>query len=108
MQAMKNPKRNGNGLAALLLLTAAVALLGGCPSREHMRDDYGQKTRAFFAAQHVYADAARDQPTGLDSEESALIHGTYRKNLGGQAKGEKKDSSARVLIVEESKKNASE
>jgi hypothetical protein len=87
---------------ALAVLSAA--LLGGCPSREHIREDYGQKTRGFFAAQHVHEDADTDQPTGLDSEEAAAIHGRYRKDIGGTARDLSQDSPSRVLIVQEDEK----
>jgi hypothetical protein len=85
----------------------ALLLLGGCASREHIRPDHGEKTRAFLAKQRVHPEAAREHPRGLDSEESAIIHATYRKNLGGTSKTDKK-SPSRVLIVEDDKRNAND
>ena len=51
--------------------------------------------RTFSVKQRVHRTAALGSPTGLDSEEAALIHESYRKNLGGsEAKG-----SDRVLLL---------
>lgn len=90
-------------LGALICLLLAL-LMAGCPSREHIRPDYGQKTRAYFAKQQVYPRAATDRPQGLDSEESSLIYANYRQNLRGKGKAETGSSPSRVLVVEEGKK----
>jgi hypothetical protein len=64
---------------------------------------YGEKSRNFLSKQKVYEEAEKDPPLGLDSEESAIIQGTYRQNMGGSVE-ESKDSSAKVLLVQEEKK----
>ena len=84
----------------------AVCLMGGCASREHIGPDFGVKTRGFFEKQRVYPIAARGNPKGVDSEEAALIHGSYRKDMGGSGRSEPKESPSRVLIVQENKGNA--
>jgi hypothetical protein len=86
------------------LIGAALLVLAGCHS-EHLGPNYGVRTRAFFAKQRVHPTAARDNPSGLDSEESALIHASYRKNMGGKGTAEPKESPSRVLIVEENKES---
>lgn len=84
----------------------ALWLVGGCASREHLGPDYGVKTRGFFEKQRVYAVAAGGNPRGVDSEEASLIHGNYRKDMGGTGKVEPKESASKVLIVQENKGNA--
>ena len=71
-----------------------------CANREHIRDDYGQHVRAFQTKQRVYAHAATGTPNGLDSEESAAIHKSYRSGLSGANAGGGRDDS-RVLILGE-------
>jgi uncharacterized lipoprotein NlpE involved in copper resistance len=87
----------------LLLAASAVAVsLLGCANREHMSDTYGRSSRAFFAKQHVYAQAAPGAPTGLDSEESALIQARYRKSLtGSSGDASSMEPSSRVLLLRE-------
>lgn len=85
----------------LAMITCVVALLASaCADREHIRDDYGQQVRLFQSKQRVYAQAATGGPTGLDSEESAVIHKGYRTSLGGKSAGGARDSN-RVLILGE-------
>lgn len=85
--------------AALCL--AFLCLAGACANREHIRDDFGAKARGFLQKQHVYTTAATGSPTGLDSEEAALIQQTYRKDMGGgEAAAEESDQ---VLVIEQPK-----
>jgi hypothetical protein len=88
-----------------LTAMAIVTMLGltACHS-EHLHPNYGKKTQAIFAKQRVFPRAAQSNPSGLDSEEAALIHTSYRKNMGGTGAAESKESSSRILIVPESKK----
>src|SRR6185503_7214964 len=81
-----------------VLAIGAASFAAACADREHIRDDYGQHVRAFQNRQRVYAQAATGTPTGLDSEESAVIHKSYRSGLSGKSGGEARDSS-RVLIL---------
>jgi hypothetical protein len=83
-----------------LLAAALLGLAGACANREHIRDDFGVKTRTFLTKQHVHAEAATDSPTGLDSEEAALIQSSYRNKLGGDARPGESDQ---VLVIEEPK-----
>lgn len=87
--------------SSLFVVTVcAFALLGAaCADREHIRDDYGQRVRTFPAMQRVYAQAAVGTPTGLDSEESAVIHKSYRAGLSGKAGGGGAREGSRVLIL---------
>ena len=87
-----------------LLAGVALLLVAGCHS-EHLAPNFGVKTRTFFAKQRVYPAAAESNPSGLDSEESALIHASYRKDMGGSGKAEPKESPSRVLIVQENKQS---
>lgn len=84
------------GTLTTCLVFAAALATGGCGFREHTRDNHGKNTRAFFSAQQ--AKAKQGKTTGLDSEEAALVHKSYRKVLdpsGGEAPPESK-----VLIVD--------
>lgn len=80
----------------------ALALAGcwlGC-NREHHLDNYGRQSRTLFSRQHVNVAAADGSPSGLDSEESALIKASYRRSLG-EEKPETNALGSRVLLVEE-------
>lgn len=91
--------RLGTVVALLMLASTSAA----CGSREHMSDDYGRKSRVFFAKQHVHADSSTGSPAGLDSEEASLIQGSYRRNVGGAAaQTGPKDPTSRVLLLEDS------
>jgi hypothetical protein len=89
------------GIVAVCFFVAfAATALSGC-YREHLSREYGEKNRAYFGKQRVNDEAAKDAPQGLDSEESAIIHKNYRKNLGGAAAPSEK--SDKMLVVDESK-----
>jgi hypothetical protein len=90
-------------LGSLVCLLLAL-LVAGCPSREHIRPDYGQRTRGYFARQRVHPQAASDRPKGLDSEESSIIYANYRENLKGEGAVAPREAPSRVLVVEESNK----
>jgi len=95
---MKTPAR----LRSLLICSALLVSLVGCANREHMRDDYGKEVREFYAKQRVYAQAVPEPPTGLDSEEAAGIHASYRKSIAGSTAAPA-DANARVLMLREPK-----
>lgn len=80
---------------ALLLVLAA----SGCADRTNIRDDFGVKVRAFYVKQRVHETAALDSPTGLDSEEAALIQANYRASMGGKAPAQQ---SQQVLVLDNS------
>lgn len=80
-----------------------LLLVAGCASREHMSEDYGRKSRVFFARQHVHNAPATGSPAGLDSEEAALIQASYRESLGAPPAPAANASSSRVLVLEEPK-----
>lgn len=87
------------------LLVALSMALFSCTARDHQLTDYGKHSRAFFARQHVFSEGAVATPSGLDSEEAAAIHGSYRQSLaGGKGQQAAKDESARVLLLREGKK----
>ena len=96
---MSKPWNTKRVLAKLLL--CSLLLLGACANREQMSDDYGHKSRVFFAKQHAFAQASSGAPEGLDSEESALIQANYRKSLAGSEAPPDKNSSSRVLLLQE-------
>jgi hypothetical protein len=83
-----------------LLACVAALLAVACADREHIRDDYGQRVRAFQSKQRAYARAATGTPTGLDSEEAAIIHKGYRSDLAGKGEGSGREGN-RVLILGE-------
>ena len=91
--------RFDNRIFALLAL-AALGLVGGC-QREHMSDSHGRQTRAFFSRQHVHPTASSGSPSGLDSEESAIIKENYRRDLGAEQKDSNGLAGSRVLLVDE-------
>lgn len=94
------------GRLVVLGLAGAVfsGVFFGCGPREHIRGDFGAATHAFFQRQKIFAEAAQGAPRGLDSEEAALIHGTYRKQLGGKTEAPK-EPSTKVLLLEEDADN---
>ena len=92
-------------LSSVFLLLFATTLWGsGCASREHMSPNYAQQTREFQARQQVYQEAEKEAQRGLDSEEASIVHGTYRKNMGGGGKVSS-DPGSKVLLIEENGRN---
>ncbi|MGD8860487.1 MAG: hypothetical protein PVI30_10795 [Myxococcales bacterium] len=92
--------RNATGWVVCACL-AVAAMASGCANREHIRDDFGERTHKWYGAQRAHATATAEPPSGLDSEEAAMIHGQYRKDLGG---GEADVSEKQqVLILNEQK-----
>ncbi|MFH1130745.1 MAG: hypothetical protein V1754_05380 [Pseudomonadota bacterium] len=73
----------------------------GCRSREHLRADFAKSNRENFSRQRIHKEAAKESPIGLDSEEAAIVHKTYRKQIGGESAAEPKDSPTRVLLLQE-------
>lgn len=88
-------------LKSALCIAIASVSLGACASREHMNPEYGKRSRYFFAKQHVYAQAATGSPSGVDSEEAAVIQANYRKALGAQQQESDQNAPSRVLILRE-------
>ena len=80
----------------------AMFCAGACANREHMREDFGERTREFKTRQRVHPDAAKGSPTGLDSEEAAMIHRGYRGAMGGGTT--KQGGADRVLVLEDASK----
>lgn len=87
----------------IYVLALAAFVFSSCASRENMSPNYGERTKAFFAAQHVHSEAAKGSPAGLDSEEAYIIHASYKKGIGGK-KGKIKETGAQVLVLKEGKK----
>ena len=82
-------------------LFACLALCTAC-DREHMSDNHGRQSREFYARQHVYADAAKGSPRGLDSEEAALIQESYRQSLGAEPRsGGTPPEASKVLMLQD-------
>jgi hypothetical protein len=77
--------------------------LSGCGPRPHIHPDHGRASYGYWSKQRLYNKAEEGVPRGLDSEEAALIHANYRKQHGGAAAGEGKDSPSRVLLLQEDK-----
>ena len=77
-----------------------VALLAGCSRREHIREDHGVQTREFFDRQARAAGSGEAQ--GLDSEEAALIHESYRQTLGQRSR---RTQESPMLILESTNAN---
>jgi hypothetical protein len=73
--------RSATGTAAVLVFLALGLGLGAC-SRLHMTPSHGRAYHAAFAIQD--ANPNRKAPkslNGLDSQEAAIIAGSYRKGL---------------------------
>lgn len=91
-------------LLVTLLMALGMAFIS-CTVRDHRLTDYGKHSREFFARQHVFSEGAVETPSGLDSEEAAAIHGSYRQSLaGGKGRQSARDDSAKVLLLREGKK----
>jgi hypothetical protein len=88
--------------ATLVTLLVPLAACGGHP---HLHESYGRSNQAAFAAQRIDPQPAQGSPAGLDSEEAALIHGSYRHTLGAP-RSKAAEPSAKVLLIEETDKNA--
>jgi hypothetical protein len=90
--------------AIIFLLGLGLTLtlmLGACGPVEHMRPDFGKLSQAFFDQQRVYPEASKEKPTGLDTEEAAIVLDQYRKNMG--QKQAPREEPPQVLLLKESK-----
>lgn len=76
-------------------------LLGACAPVEHMRPDFGKLTQAFFEQQRVYPEASKEKPTGLDTEEAAIVHKKYRQTMGEERA--RSEAPAQVLLLQQPK-----
>jgi len=76
------------GLAvAFALFTASALLSAGC-SRAHLTDSHGRAYHEAFAAQDANPNRKGNKSVhGLDSQEAAIIAGSYRKALAPKAEG---------------------
>lgn len=84
----------------IAMALGAGMLLCGCGPRENIREDFGKSMKTAFLIQRVWPAAATGNPLGLDSEEAAMIQGTYRKDIGGE--GAKTEEKNKVLILDAS------
>lgn len=87
------------GYALMLIVGGA---LSGCGARLHIHPDHGRASYGYWIQQRLYAEAEKGSPRGLDSEEAAIIHASYRKQHGA-APAEAKHSASRVLLLQEDK-----
>lgn len=94
---MKQPQDLSNGIVWFLMIVFTL-LAVACGSREHMETDYGHRSAEFWKRQKVYADVQQETPKGLDSEEAALVHAGYRKDMGG---GQQPQQASKVLLLED-------
>ncbi len=81
-------------------LFASIGLLLGCGPREHLGPNFGKQTRLILEQQPIFANAEKSSPKGLDSEEAAIIHANYRRQLSGD-KGQDPKDSERVLLLQD-------
>lgn len=86
------------GFALMLLIGGA---LSGCGARVHIHPDFGRASHGYWVKQRLFAEAEKGSPRGLDSEEAAIIHASYRKQHGGAA--QERDSASKVLLLQEDK-----
>jgi hypothetical protein len=72
---------------APVLLAAACAFAGGACSRAHITPSHGRAFHEIFAIQDANPGRGKTQKSihGLDSQEAAIIAGSYRKALAPQA-----------------------
>jgi hypothetical protein len=78
------------------LWAASIAVsLAGCAS-PHMSEDFGRSYAAAFAAQAPIPREPKKAATGLDSQEAAIISGSYRKSLAPKD-DERKDAPVLLL-----------
>jgi hypothetical protein len=83
---MNAPRRRSSGFAAALLLLATGLAAGAC-SRAHLTTTHGRAYHEIFAAQGASPEHKPKSVSGLDSQEAAIISGSYRKALAPQAAG---------------------
>ena len=100
---MTGARCNGRTRQLFFSLIVFIFFVGGCGSREHIDPNFGVSTREIYAKQRVHHAPSTERPTGLDSEEAALVHNAYRTSLGG-GKGVAKEPGSRVLLLEENGK----
>ncbi|MBN2526279.1 MAG: hypothetical protein JXR76_07790 [Deltaproteobacteria bacterium] len=92
-------------VAGVIFAIACVAVfVGGCTSRQHMDLNYGHSNAAALASQRVYPGSSSAQPNGLDSEEAAIVHDSYRRSIGKKGSSKGSSEPARVLLIEDDKK----
>ena len=77
-----------------------LSVLSACGSRQHMSEGYGEQSHRFFVKQRVNANATQGSPSGLDSEEAALIQSSYKNSLGHERAPT--EASSRVMLLQES------
>jgi hypothetical protein len=76
---LRQCRRPGVGLAFIAL---AACLAGGGCARTHLTSSHGRAYHEVFAAQDANPDRKTTKPVhGLDSQEAAIIAGSYRKAL---------------------------
>lgn len=87
---------------ALIVLVLGSGLAASCGGGAHLSDNFGRRTRATFALQHVSDEVVMEAPAGLDSEEAAAIQASHRASLGAApAARATSDASTRVMVLEE-------
>lgn len=87
------------GLCQIGMWVSLLGVCAACGSRQQMSENQGVQTRKFFMKQRVNAIAAQGSPGGLDSEESALIQGSYKESMGKAQPSQ--DSQSRVLLLKD-------
>lgn len=90
------------GGLGLVLLGGMVFL--GCASRQHMSPDYGNSAEAVLEAERVYPSSSNHQPDGLDSEEAAIVHDSYRRSISHKDSSASGQNASKVLLIEDDKK----
>lgn len=73
-----------------------------CGPRLHIGEDFGKASQEFYRRQAVHEMAAKEAPSGLDSEEAAIVHGNYQRKMSGTA-APAPGAQSQVLILEEPK-----
>jgi hypothetical protein len=81
------------------ILVLAGLLLWGCAGRAHMTPQYGHAYRQTLERQTVHPDAGERtaRPSGLDTQEAAIIAQSYRSSLA--RKGQPVPQEAALLHV---------
>jgi hypothetical protein len=77
--------RSSSSFAGLAFALLAACAAGGC-SRAHLTSSHGRSYHETFAAQDANPNRKDTKPVhGLDSQEAAIIAGSYRKALAPKA-----------------------
>jgi hypothetical protein len=101
---MNKPMKSKPGfLTGAMLAAILVAGAAGCADRTYLTRSHGRAYNEAFGRQAVAPEprkAGKEDPTqGLDSQESAAVARTYRRNLAGKEGGGDPNAQHQMVLV---------